>query len=67
MKDSTESINFAKDGEDSEDSCASLFSDNIKNFVTDNVTYEEISITSIDNYCKKNNIDHINFLKIDIE
>jgi FkbM family methyltransferase len=28
---------------------------------------EKIHLTTLDNYCKKNNIDHIHFLKLDIE
>jgi FkbM family methyltransferase len=65
--DSEESINLFYDVNNWVDSCASIFKDNITDFVNKNNNFETINITTLDAFCKENNIQHIHFLKIDIE
>jgi FkbM family methyltransferase len=55
------------EGDDNIQSCASLLPDNITNFVSKKMSKEQITIDTIDNFCKQHYISHIHFLKIDIE
>jgi FkbM family methyltransferase len=54
-------------GNDENSTCASIKADNIENFVSEIVNKESIQIDTLDNFCKENNIKHINHLKIDVE
>lgn len=47
--------------------CASVYKRNLERFGISFDKSEEIKLTTIDNYCAKNNIDRIHFLKLDIE
>lgn len=53
--------------DDIDNSCASIISENITNFLSKDLNKESIVINTIDNFCEFNSIDNINFLKIDIE
>lgn len=66
-KNETQNIYFSNFWDDPDNSCASILKDNITNFVDSKISNTEVAITTIDNFCKKNNISHIDFLKIDIE
>lgn len=46
---------------------ASVYQRNLKHFGVDMDASEEISITTIDKFCSSSNINHIHFLKLDIE
>lgn len=46
---------------------ASIYSRNLAHFNIEMASVEEIELTTIDIFCKKNNINHIHFLKIDVE
>lgn len=46
---------------------ASLYKRQLDYFNMEFSKSEEVSIETLDTYCKKNNIDHIDFLKLDIE
>lgn len=58
---------FTWHGNDDANSCASILESNISNFVSEETNKQAINITTIDEFCSSNGIDHINFLKIDIE
>ncbi len=46
---------------------ASIYQRNLNHFGISMDKSEEIKLTTIDDYCKRNNIDRIHFLKLDIE
>jgi FkbM family methyltransferase len=46
---------------------ASLYQRNMEHFGLTMDISEKIKLSTIDNYCQKNNISHIHFLKLDIE
>lgn len=54
-------------GWDTTHACASLYSENILDYVTNDIVKENISITTLDDFCSQNNISHIDYLKIDTE
>lgn len=60
---------FYSEGEgwDTHNSCASLYKNNITDFVSKNVIEEKIALKTIDNFCESENISNIDYLKIDIE
>jgi len=64
----TEEISiFTGYGDDDANSCASILESNISNFVSEEKNKQTIHITSIDEFCSSHTINHIDFLKIDIE
>lgn len=60
-------ISLFFNADDTADSCASVHENNISTFVSKHTNKETITITTIDSFCKSHWIDHIHFLKIDIE
>ncbi|WP_018611008.1 FkbM family methyltransferase [Segetibacter koreensis] len=46
---------------------ASVYKRNLAHFNIDMKLNEEIEIKTLDSFCKDNNIDHIHFLKLDVE
>lgn len=46
---------------------ASVYKRNLEHFSIEIKNVEEIPVRSIDSYCRENNINHIHFLKLDIE
>ncbi len=54
-------------GFDTIHSCASLYSDNITSYISKDTISEEIELRTMDDFCLEQGINHIDFLKIDIE
>ena len=46
---------------------SSLYASNLTDFVSSNLTKEIITLETIDDYCAEKHINHIHFLKMDIE
>ena len=47
--------------------CASLYADNISCFVSENIEEEKIKLDTLDQFCIDNDINYIDYLKIDVE
>lgn len=48
-------------------SCASIYPDNITSYISKHTASEQVELRTLDDFCEESNIDHIDFLKLDIE
>lgn len=65
LSDREDKLILYKDKEES--SLASLYNRRLEHFELEMSKKEEVTLTTLDKYCLENNIDKINFLKLDIE
>lgn len=52
---------------DIDSSCASLYASNITDYLSENLHQETIQLDTLDHICAEHKIEHIDFLKIDVE